>query len=94
MGRSASVDYAAKVASCFTCQWELSEEMNFAIPHLRAGGRGKMLLQDKAPAHTARATQALLQNQNIRQLTIPLESPEINFISSPEPKLEGSPVSL
>ncbi|KAH3781989.1 hypothetical protein DPMN_159900 [Dreissena polymorpha] len=36
-----------------------------AIPHLRAGGRGMVLIQDGAPAHTARATQALLQQQNV-----------------------------
>ena len=48
-----------------------------AIPHLRAGGRGMMLLQDGAPAHTA---QALLQTQNIRQLPIPPKSPDLNII--------------
>ena len=51
-----------------------------AIPHLRADGRGKMLLQDGAPAHTARATQALLKNQNRRQLPIPPKSPDIYII--------------
>ena len=52
----------------------------FAIPHLRAAGRGMMLLQDGAPAHTARATQALLQNQNIRLLPLPAKSPDLNVI--------------
>ena len=41
-----------------------------AIPHLRANGRGMILMQDGAPAHTARATQALLQQQNIRPTTM------------------------
>lgn len=49
-----------------------------AIPHLRAGGRGMMLLQDGAPPHTAHATQAVLQNQNICQLCIPPKSPDQN----------------
>lgn len=51
-----------------------------AIPHLRAGGRGMVLLQDGAPAHTARATQTLLQQQNIRQLPLPPKSPDLNVI--------------
>ena len=51
-----------------------------AIPHLRANGRGMILMQDGAPAHTARATQALLQQQNIRQLPWPSKSPDLNVI--------------
>ena len=51
-----------------------------AIPHLRAGGRGMLLLQDGAPAHTARATQALLLQHNVRQLRLPPKSPDLNVI--------------
>jgi len=39
-----------------------------------------MLLQDGAPAHTARATHALLQNQNVRLFPLPAKSPDLNVI--------------
>lgn len=39
-----------------------------------------LLLQDGAPAHTARATQALLQAENIHQLPFPFKSPDLNII--------------
>jgi len=51
-----------------------------AIPHLRAGERGMVLLQDGAPAHTPRAMQALLQQQNVRLLPFPPKSPDLNVI--------------
>jgi len=50
------------------------------MARLRVAGRGMMLLQDGAPAHTARATQTLLQNQYVRLLTIPAKSPNRNVI--------------
>lgn len=51
-----------------------------AIPHLRAGGRGMVFMQDGAPAHTARTTQTLLQQQNVWQLPWPSKSPDLNVI--------------
>ena len=51
-----------------------------AIPHLQAAGRGMIFMQDGAPAHTARTTQNLLQQHNIRQLPWPAKSPDLNVI--------------
>lgn len=51
-----------------------------AIPHLRAGGRGMVLMQDGATPHTAATTERLLRQQQVRVLPWPSKSPDMNPI--------------
>lgn len=49
------------------------------VPHLRAN-RGMSLLQDNAPAHSARGTLQMMERNRIRVLAIPPCSPDLNPI--------------
>ncbi len=49
------------------------------VPHLRQN-RGMSFLQDNAPAHSARGTQRMLQQNNIRVIALPPCSPDLNPI--------------
>lgn len=51
------------------------------LPHFRAN-RGMMLAQDNAPCHTARATQGMLQLNQVRVIPWPSKSPDLNPIEN------------